>query len=314
MAMINLSYNLSQNTKSSLQKIEDLRAKLLLTPLSPRTELKLKWNTMVNKTHWSLILNDNELTKPEIIKLLSNLSSKKKFSNEEKEVLSYKKGLDYISQEWLVTERNISSKVIVNLHDICSEGRLTVAESSIKQILDYLQASTEHPVIKAGVLQIALLSLSPFSKGNGRTSRLATYLLLYKFGYDFRGLLCIDEYFKKDLVGYEENVQRVMQGANLSLWIEYFVKGVENQLEKALTEALQEKYSMDFDKNLFDLNDRQKEILSILDQPNMTITNKKAQKMFKVSQITASRDLSRLATLGLLYAHGKGRSVYYSKI
>jgi len=36
--------------------------------------------------------------------------------------------------------------------------------------------------------------------------------------------------------------------------------------------------------------------------------------MFKVSQITASRDLSKLGALGLLFIHGKGRSVYYTKI
>ncbi len=46
----------------------------------------------------------------------------------------------------------------------------------------------------------------------------------------------------------------------------------------------------------------------------MTITNKKVQKLFKVSQITASRDLAKLASVGLLFTHGKGRSVYYTKV
>jgi len=62
------------------------------------------------------------------------------------------------------------------------------------------------------------------------------------------------------------------------------------------------------------LNGRQQSILSVLENPGEKITNKDVQKKFGVSQITASRDLSHLTTLGLLLAHGKGRSVYYTKV
>ncbi len=313
--MINLSYNLSPNLKDSLQKIENLRAKILLTPLSPETELRLRWNTTVKRIYWSLVLHQNPLSKSDIIKLLSNTyQTKKRFNDEEKEVLEYKKGLDYINREWLVSSRNITSKVIINLHNISSQGTFKATEASLKQIFEYLQESSEHPVIQAAIAHIALLDLNGFSQGNGRISRLTTYLFLYKFGYDFKGLLCLDEYFKRDLVGYRENVEAVLRNNNLTLWLEYFAGAVVAQLEKALTEVLSEKYSLDLQKNFFELNDRQKEIMSLLDQPSVVISNKKVQKMFKVSQITASRDLSRLSTLGLLFTHGKGRSVYYTKI
>lgn len=170
------------------------------------------------------------------------------------------------------------------------------------------------PVIQAAIIHIALIDLNGFSQGNGRTSRLAIYLFLYKFGYDFKGFLCLDEYFKRDLIGYRENIEAATQRNNLTLWLEYFAKGVASQLDKALGDILTEKYSTDIQKNFFELNDRQKEILSILAEPNVVISNKKVQKMFKVSQITASRDLAKLATLGLLFTYGKGRSVYYAKI
>lgn len=312
--MINLSYNLSPNLENSLEKIENLRTRILLTPLSPNNELKLRWNAMIKRVHWSMVLHGNDLTRSEIIKLLSSTTNpKKKYANEEKEILRYKKALDYIGHEWLASERNVSSKLLTNLHDLATEGRIQTSESSLKQILDYLSSSKEHPVVKAGILQIALLESNTFTKGNGRTARLASYLLLYKFGYDFRGLLCFEEYFKKEFVSYKENVDRVFSGTNMTFWLEFFAKAIEEQLEKALTDVLQEKYSADLNKSLFDLNDRQKQILSLVEEPNANVTNKKVQQRFKVSQITASRDLSRLLTLGLLYAHGKGRSVYYTK-
>lgn len=312
--MINLSYNLSSKIKGSLEEIEDLRSKILLIPLSSKTEVRLRWESMIKRAYWSLVLHENQLSKADIIKLISSSpASKKRLTEEDQEVLGYKKALDYIRQDWLVSDKNISPKTIISLHDIACKGNFIATEASLKQILDYLQASSEHPIIQAAILHAALLDLHAFTKGNGRTARLTTYLLLYKHGYDFRGQLFLDEYFKKDLVSYRENTDKVLSGANMTLWLEYFAQAVVNQLEKALTDVLQGKYSLDVEKNLFELNDRQKEILSLLDQPNVTITNKKAQKMFKVSQITASRDLTRLATLGLLFDHGKGRSVYYTK-
>ena len=58
---------------------------------------------------------------------------------------------------------------------------------------------------------------------------------------------------------------------------------------------------------------RQKEILYLLEKPETPITNKQIQQVFKVSQITASRDLARLSIVGLLLPHGKGRATYYTK-
>lgn len=67
-------------------------------------------------------------------------------------------------------------------------------------------------------------------------------------------------------------------------------------------------------EGFFELNDRQKSILNMLDQPTASITNRLTQKAYKVSQITASRDLAKLTTLGFLFSHGKGRSVYYTRV
>jgi Fic family protein len=53
--------------------------------------------------------------------------------------------------------------------------------------------------------------------------------------------------------------------------------------------------------------------MAIVDRPGTRITNKMVQKHFKVSQITASRELAKLATLGLIISIGKGRSIYYTK-
>ncbi len=309
-----LSYNLSSSLTESLQKIEDLRQKILLTPLSAKTETRLRWEAMINRIYWSLVLSGSPLTKAEMVKLLTSEGKKKRFTDEEQEVISYKKALDYISQNWLVTTERITPKVVVTLHDLACPDRLRGGEAPLKQVLDYLQASSENPVVQAGVAQIQLITLAPFSDGNGRTARLLALLFLYKAGFDFRGLLVLDEYFRRDLAAFRQTTENVSKSQSLTLWLEYFAQGVAAQLEKAQEDLTLQRSHLDLPATFWNLNDRQKEILTQMSQPDSTITNKKVQKQFKVSQITASRDLSRLAYLGLIFARGKGRSIYYTKV
>ncbi len=309
-----LSYNLSSSLTESLQKIENLRQKILLTPLSAKTETRLRWEAMINRIYWSLVLSGSPLTKAEMVKLLTSEGKKKRFTGEEQEVISYKKALDYISQNWLVTTERITPKVVVTLHDLACPDQLRGGEAPLKQVLDYLQASSENPVVQAGVAQIQLITLAPFSDGNGRTARLLALLFLYKAGFDFRGLLVLDEYFRRDLAAFRQTTENVSKSQSLTLWLEYFAQGVAAQLEKAQEDLTLQRSHLDLPATFWNLNDRQKEILTQMSQPDSTITNKKVQKQFKVSQITASRDLSRLAYLGLIFARGKGRSIYYTKV
>ena len=103
------------------------------------------------------------------------------------------------------------------------------------------------------------------------------------------------------------------QTRNLTLWLEFFAEGIINQLEEALKDIENLSYKTTLPAAFFNLNDRQKHILTFLEEPGSRITNKKVQNIFNISQITASRDLAHLKTLGLLISHGKGRSVYYTR-
>ncbi|MCX6732604.1 MAG: hypothetical protein NTV98_03635 [Candidatus Roizmanbacteria bacterium] len=54
--------------------------------------------------------------------------------------------------------------------------------------------------------------------------------------------------------------------------------------------------------------------MNLFSTPGAKVSNRMVQKKFKVSQITASRDLAKLADSGLIFAIGKGRSTYYTKV
>ena len=318
--MVVLSYNLSPSLVTSLKNIVELRRKILLSPLSPKTELRLQWEAQLNRVHWSLALSGNTLTRKKMGEVIAQRKTKK-LTPSEQEVINYKHGLEFIRHNWIVTPNQVTPTTVKRLYGIACEptmGSSTTSfnksKANIKNLLDYLQTGVEHPVIQAGIAQINLINLSPFNDGNGRIARLMVYLFLYRSGFVFRELLVLDEYFRRDLMAVKEAIASTSKYNNVTIWLEYFSKGVEDQLKQAFDDIKTTKFKTNIPASYWKLNDRQKKILNILDNPDEKITNKEVQGMFGVSQITASRDLSRMASLGLLFTHGKGRSVYYTRV
>ena len=101
---------------------------------------------------------------------------------------------------------------------------------------------------------------------------------------------------------------------NLSGIIEFYTNAVLQQSENIQKRLKEKKFDTEQQESFFHLTDRQKQILSLFDEPGLRLTNRKVQELFDVSQITASRDLAKLAELNLLFSSGKGRSVFYTKI
>jgi len=64
---MDLSYNISEKFNGYLAKIEKLRTEILLTPLSPKNELRLKWDALMERIVWSLSLLDNPCRKPRLL-------------------------------------------------------------------------------------------------------------------------------------------------------------------------------------------------------------------------------------------------------
>lgn len=320
MIMINFSYTLSPLLQENIQKIEMLRVQIALAPLSPKTELRLRFEAMVSRIYWSLSLAGNPLTRTDIENLLVKTFPLFSLSNKidrltpyARSVIRYKKAHDLITHEWLVTPQPVRLKDILDLASIIETNKMRNEQVDLAHILDYLHKSNDHPVVQAAIIQMQLLCLRPFMDGNGRLARLMALLYLYKNGYDFRGMLVIEEYWRKDLSSLDVLKETVLTSNSLNLWLEYFAQGMTTQLEKSVQKI--NSLSFQIERNAhWQLTDRQRMLVNVLEFPHATITNKKVQKHFKVSQITASRDLAKLSMLGLIVPHGKGRSVYYTRV
>jgi serine/threonine protein kinase len=322
--MPNLTYHLSENILNNLKEIDKLRIEILTTPIKPNIEVKLKWEADINKTYWGLNLADNPLTKSQISKLLSN-EPPKRLSNHQKEVIDYITTLRVIRNIFTANTVNLTTRDVLNIYDLScknvygsSLNYYKSKEELVEKILNFIETGKDHPVIKAGLLQIEIIKLSPFENATGRVARLLSHLILAKYGYDIRGLLILEDYYREDLVGLKEatgSIEKyeIQHGyKNASFWLEYFTNGVKRNMQRLQNEIKPEK-QLQQRNNHWKLTERQKQIFEILDNPNIKMTNKSVQKMFKISQITASRDLSKMVSLGLLLSHGKGRSVFYTR-
>ena len=310
--MANLFYNFSPKFQQTLKKAEALRHQILLTPLAPKQEIKLRWEAGLNRIYYTLQLTGNPSSKIAITKLLTN-PPRHRLKITQQEAINYKKAFDYISQNWLVSNRNVAFSTILTLHKIYPRPHFHPIQihKALKQLLTYLQTTQpENPFVQAGIAFIRF----PHFDQNQHLAHLFAYLLLYKQGFDCRGLLVLEEYFAADLLTFQRVASSAQKTNNLTFWLEYFAQAVASQLETTASKLLSPISFQYPSASFWKLNERQKVILTFLDQPNTIITNRQVQKMFKVSQITASRDLTKLKNLNLVFSHGRGRSTTYSKV
>lgn len=318
---MNLSYNVSDHLKTYLDKIEKLRSDVALYPLSPKNELRLKWDASMERIIWALALTNSPISKTQIIKILKSTSHKKRLSKEESDVLGLRDGMRNIRENWMVTKNSVTQKTIKDLYEISckpSMGKMTgmteLSRKQIETVLTYIENGHDHPIIQAGIIQPQIINIVPFDNGNGRIARLLSYLMLYRGGYDMRDMLILEEYYKRDIVTYKRMVEAAKLQGNLTIWLEYFTYGIGKALEKTLKTMRDLKFAETISAPYWKLSSRQRKIIEKLENPDEKITNKDLQKSYGISQITASRDLAHLVSLGLLLAHGKGRSVFYTRV
>src|SRR5262249_1651668 len=153
--------------------------------------------------------------------------------------------------------------------------------------------------------------LLPDTKQTETFSTIASYLFLYQSGMDCRSLLVLEKPWAQERKLFNGYYATAIAKPNVTGWLEYFIKTLCGQLE-LISQSLAHSQAKKEEEKIGKLNERQKVIMTLLDDPQAIISNRTIQKIFHISAITASRDLARLTMLGLLIQQGKGRSVRYT--
>jgi len=281
-------YTKNDLIKNNLEKIDQLRIKFALKSLNPKNLYYLQWVTLNNRIN--LLIDFNEI----------------KNTNSFKELL--KNLFIYIYYNFFGLTNILKTNNLLDLYFKYFNGRLLISENEIDKALKYIQISQEHPIIQACISKIIFFDLNSFSKFNNLFSDIIFNLFLYKYGYDFKKIAVFENIYIPN--SFKKIFSQSLKKENLTPWIEFFTSELVNLLEKTYQEIDQKKETVNYSF----LNERQKQILFLFENPEIKITNKLIMKKFKISPVTASRDLAKLVKYNLIIMVGKGRSTYYLKV
>lgn len=311
--MENFFYTVTPELKEHLERIKTIHSSITLLLLSPKDELKAQWETSISRLTHCLIAEGISTNKNAVIRILKPTKTRK-HTDEEKLIYGYKSNFDYAKREWYASDKRFSEDTLRTIIKFFKTPELSTTHEKLENMLKFVQIQSEHPIVQASLAHALIEINQPFYEGNNHLATIFPYLFLYKYGYYFRSMLDIEGYRIEKKHIYDECVKTMKKTNNLSGIIEFYTNAILFQAEALEKRLREKKIETEQDDSFFHLTDRQKQILAYFDEPGVRLTNRKVQELFGVSQITASRDLAKLAELNLLFSSGKGRSVFYTKI
>jgi hypothetical protein len=317
--MTPIAYTLSPYLQRYLNRLETIRQQIILYPLSPKRELGMQFQKTIDRVHFGLALREEHVHPEKIKTILANqfvfaMQTHQEYKDRlQTNILRYKQSLDYIKREWRLSSQTIRIETLLHIYSLTGDPKINISTHELQDILTYLHASADNPFIQAALAKLQLRRLLPDPTKTELFSTVSSYLFLYQSGMDCRGFLVLEKPWALERKLFNGYYTTAIAKPNVTGWLEYFVKTACVQLEETYQSFVQSQTKIEEEK-IGKLNERQKVIMTLLDDPQAIITNRTIQKIFHISAITASRDLAKLTVLGLLIQQGKGRSVRYTRI
>ncbi|MGN2391023.1 Fic family protein [Pelomicrobium sp. G1] len=92
-------------------------------------------------------------------------------------------------------------------------------------------------LVRAGLAHVQFETIHPFLDGNGRVGRMLITFLLCHAGVLREPLLYLSLHFKQNRSAYYELLDRVRREGDWEMWLEFFLKGVQQVAEGAVSTA-----------------------------------------------------------------------------
>ena len=181
---------------------------------------------------------------------------------------------------------------------------------------DLVQFVQEHkneidPLILAGLFHKQMVIIHPFMDGNGRTTRLATKILLADMGLNTFNLFSFENYYNQnvtryfDKVGVRGNYYDICSQVDFTEWLEYFTEGIVDELlrvKKILLETSAHPMTA--------LREHHQKILIAIREKGF-ITDQVYSTLVDRAKATRRLDFNKLIEMGLIVRKGKGKNTYY---
>lgn len=269
--MFKPKYRFSAKIIAGLMRIEAVKGRFDLLPVTPRLLAALRQSARLLSTHYSTMIEGNRLSEAEVAQVVEGGSAAKGKQRDAAEVLGYYAALDEM-ERMAEKSSTLSEGEIKKLHAlVMGSGRKRVnptpyraAQNVIKDtatgriiylppephdvpalmasLVQWLADAQKKEIpcpVRAAVAHYQFATIHPYIDGNGRTARLLATLLLRLGGYGLKGIYSLDEYYAKNLQGYynaltvgpSHNYYMGRAKADITGWIEYFIQGMVMSFE-----------------------------------------------------------------------------------
>jgi Fic family protein len=344
MTMFQPNFKYTHKIVNLLSKISAAREVILNSPLIPKWEVALRREAIIRSAHSSTHIEGNRLNLEQVSKLAQGrtITATRK---DKREVLNYLSALKKIGK--FVTGKNLAVMDILKIHRLVTKDTLERPEDCgafrtryvvvwnpvtkevffkppqnkdvpglINNLVAWINAKETQDIdaiLQAGIAHYEFVRIHPFVDGNGRTARVLATWILYNRGFDTKQFFALDDYYDSDRPAYYKALQSVSQAIlDLTKWVEYFVEGVYVSVQEVKERVirLSSERLRKTKKGQIALTERQMQIVEFINQ-HAKITNKDMQKLFKISDRAALKEIKKLVNLKVVKAEGKGRSLHY---
>jgi Fic family protein len=174
-----------------------------------------------------------------------------------------------------------------------------------------------HVVVRAAMAHLHVVSVHPFSDGNGRVARIVQSLVLARGGLLAPELVSIEEYLGVNTGAYYATLQRVQGGSyqperDATPWVKFCVEAHIEQARRRLEQLAQAGRRWSYLEGLVERRGWPERMAIALEQSLFGGTDRVSYTAEAgVSAPTASNDLRRMVDAGLVVRRGRGRSTRY---
>ena len=303
--------------------------------------LELERTAREVSSYASTSIEGNPLPLTEVKKILK--TTPLNIRDSEKEVLNYNKALEDLNTKLKKGNVKLSLELILEIQKQVTKGLLPSFEvgsfrekpivvndpktrkvvylppdvkdvkSLMENLITFVKNNKENidPLILAGVFHKQMVIIHPFMDGNGRTTRLATKVLLFEMGLDTFNLFSFENYYNNNVTNYFQTVGEfgnyydLVDKIDFTVFLEYFTDGIIDELlrvKKMLPEVAKTPQST--------LKPYHEKALDFI-RENGFITDRDYSKIVDRAKATRALDFQKLISLGLIERKGKGRATYY---
>lgn len=347
LSKLNFDFQTHQQILKSISFIDSFKGKWTMTERKENAFLKeLRRIATIESIGSSTRIEGAQLSNEEIKKLLENVRITELKTRDEQEVVGYYEVLELIYENYenISLSKNyiqqlhqnllrysakddrhrgkyktLSNKVVANYPDgtqrvIFETSEPHLVEIEMKDLIDWtnqqLESVSIHPLIVSGLFIYEFLSIHPFQDGNGRLSRLLTYLFLLKSDYAFIQYMSFENIIEQNKKTYYEALMEGQKDRNsdkerIDKWMLFFLQSLETLIHR-----LEKKYDIFKSRGGY-LNERQRRIKEFIESNQPIKLSDLVIKMADVSINTLKKDLQYMKAQHVIESIGKNKGTVY---